>query len=217
LDLHFHVHASHPSVLRILPPAIYVRTRLTCRLVSVDTAAGEACFQKPYQDILHHLDSTYVPSAGLLACSPSAGGLGRRTAERAGCCPLRWGCWAVSGRAHRLLPPSSGSILSGTSLKFFQRSYLGTIPKFLQRSQQLVWVKLPSSTYMSREVHPMNILTPPHSTLAVCWISAHQPIIFFLCLSKSVLSSGFVNMSAICSPVATWYMLTVPFLTSSLK
>ncbi len=42
-------------------------------------------------------------------------------------------------------------------------------------------------------------------------------LIFFLCLSKRVSSSGFVNMSAICSPVATWYMLTVPFLTSSLE
>ena len=109
--------------------------------------------------------------AGLLACSPSGGGLGRRTAERAGCCPLRWGCWAVYGRARRLLPPSSGSILSGTSLKSFQRSHLGFFPKFLQRSQQLVWWKLPSSTYISREVHPVNILTPPHSTLAVCWIT----------------------------------------------
>ncbi len=134
------------------------------------------------------------------AAAPSGGGAGRCTAERAGC-----------------YPPSSGSILSGTSLKSFQRSYLGTFQKFLQRSQQLVWWKLPSSTYISREVHPVNILTPPHSTLAVCWISAHQPIIFFLCLSKSASSSGFVNMSAICSPVATWYMLTVPFLTSSLK
>jgi len=89
--------ASHPSVLRILPPAIYVHTRLTCQLASVDAVGGEAYFQKPYQDILHHLDSTYVPSAGLLACSPSGGGLGRRTAERAGCCPLRWGCWVVYG------------------------------------------------------------------------------------------------------------------------
>ena len=159
MDLQFHACASHPSVLRILPPAIYVRTRLTCRLASVDAAEGEACFQKPYQDILHHLDSTYVPSAGLLACSPSGEGLGQCTAERAGCCPLRWGCWAVYGRARRLLPPSSGSILSGTSLKSFQRSYLGTFPKFLQRSQQFVWGKLPSSTYISREVHPVNILT----------------------------------------------------------
>jgi hypothetical protein len=82
----------------------------------------------------------------------------------------------VYGRARRLLPPqvgvlggvrpsapaatpSSGSILSGTSLKSFQRSHLGTFPKFLQRSQQLVWWKLPSSTYMLREVHPVNILT----------------------------------------------------------
>jgi hypothetical protein len=170
-----------------------------------------------YQDILHHLDSTYVPSAGLLACSSSGAGLGRRTAQHAGCCPLRWGCWAVYSQARQLLPPSSGSILSGISLKSFQRSYLGTFPKFLQRSQKLVSWKLPSSTYISREVHPVNILTPPHSTLAVCWISAHQPIIFFLCLSKSASSSGFVNMSAICSPVSTWYMLTVPFLTSSLK
>jgi len=133
-------------VLRLLPPAIYVRTRLTCRLASVNAAEGEACFQKPYQDILHHLDSTCMPSAGLLACSPSGGGLGQRTAERAGCCPLRWGSWAVYGRARRLLPPSSGSILSGTSLKSFKRPYLGTFPKFLQRSQQLVWWKLPRST-----------------------------------------------------------------------
>jgi hypothetical protein len=125
--------------LRILPPAIYVRTRLSCWLASVDAAAGEACSQKPYQDILHHLDFTYVSSAGLLACSPSGGGLRRRTAERAGCCPLRWGSWAVYGRVRRLLPPSSGSILLGTFLKSLQRSYLSTFPKFLQRSQQLVW------------------------------------------------------------------------------
>ena len=25
--------------------------------------------------------------------------------------------------------------------------------------------------YAHREVHPVNILTPPHSTLAVCWIT----------------------------------------------
>jgi hypothetical protein len=36
---------------------------------------------------------------------PSGGGLGRRTAERAGCCALRWGCWVVYGLARRLLPP----------------------------------------------------------------------------------------------------------------
>jgi len=96
----------------------------------------------------------------LLACSPSGGGLVRRTAERAGCRPLRWGSWAVYGRARRLLPPSSGSILLGTFLKSLQRSYLSTFPKFLQRSQQLVWWKLPSSTYISREVYPVNILTP---------------------------------------------------------
>jgi hypothetical protein len=154
------------------------------------------------------------------ACSPappSGGGLGRRTAERAGCCPPQVGVLGGVRPSAPAATPSSGSILSGTSLKPFQRSNLGTYPKFLQGSQQLVWWKLPSSTYMSREVHPVNILTPPHSTLAVCWISARQPIIFFLCLSKSASSSGFVNMSAICSPVATWYMLTVPLLTSSLK
>jgi hypothetical protein len=111
------------------------------------------------ENILHHLDFTYVSSAGLLACSLSSGGLGQRTAERAGCCPLRWGSWAVYGRVRQLLPPSSNSILLGTFLKFLQRSYLGTFPKFLQRSQQLVWWKLPSSTYISREVHPVNILT----------------------------------------------------------
>ncbi len=57
----------------------------------------------------------------------------------------------------------------------------------------------------------MNILTPPHAALAICWITAYQPIIFFLCLSKSVSSSGFVNMSAICSPVATSFIVLKDF------
>jgi hypothetical protein len=89
------------------------------------------------------------------AAAPSGGGAGRCTAERAGCSP-----------------PSSGSTLSGTSLKSFQRSYLGTFPKFLQRSQQLVWWKLPSSTYMSREVHPVIILTKSALRIyrhEICW------------------------------------------------
>jgi hypothetical protein len=77
--------------------------------------------------------------------------------------PLRWGSRAAYGRARRPLPPqvgvlggvrpsapaatpSAGSILSGTFLKPFQRSHLGIYPKFLQRSQQLVWWKLPSSS-----------------------------------------------------------------------
>jgi len=145
-------------VLRILPPAIYVRTRLTCRLASVDVAAGEACFQnhiKIFCTILT-LRTCLVPacspappqvgvSGGIRpstpAAAPSGGDTGQCTAKR------------------QLLPPSPCSILSGTSLKSFQRFYLGTFPKFLQRSQQLVWRKLPSSTYISREVHPVNILT----------------------------------------------------------
>jgi hypothetical protein len=92
---------------------MYVRTRLTCRLASVAAAAGEACFQKPPQGFLYHLDFTYASSAGLLAytpcilelspqvevsgsvrpstpaAAPSGGGPGRRTAEHAGCYPLR--------------------------------------------------------------------------------------------------------------------------------
>ncbi len=53
----------------------------------------------------------------------------------------------------------------------------------------------------------------PHTpSFHLSCLQDHQPIIFFLCLSKSASSSGFVNMSAICSPVATWYMLTVSFL-----
>jgi len=52
LDLQFHTCASCSSVLRILPPAIYVRTRLTCRLASVAAKAGEACLQKPSQGFL---------------------------------------------------------------------------------------------------------------------------------------------------------------------
>jgi len=94
------------------------------------------------------------------ACSPAPPQVEVcHTAKCTCCCPLRWGSWAVYGRVHRLLTPSSGSILLGTFLKSLQRSCLGTFPKFLQRSQQLVWWKLPSSTYISREVHPVNILT----------------------------------------------------------
>jgi hypothetical protein len=146
-------------------------------------------------------------------------------------CPLRWGSWVAYCRAHLLLPPqvgvlggvlpsapvatpSGGSVLLGTAAS---GPWLGTLLESLQRSQQLIWWKLLSTTCIPREIYPVNILTPLHSTLAVGWISAHQPIIFLLCLSKSVSPSGFVNMSAICSPVAIWYMLTVPFLTSSLK
>jgi hypothetical protein len=143
-------------------------------------------------------------------------------------CSLRWGSRAAYCRAHRLPYPlrrrHTAKRASCHPLRRWRStrhrapgSQLGTFLKSFQRSQQLVWWKLPSSTCILREVHPVNILTPPHSTLAVCWITAQQPIIFFLCLSKSVASSGFVNMSAICSPVATWYMLTIPFLTSSLK
>jgi len=52
--------------------------------------------------------------------------------------------------------PSGGGVLLGTGVP---GSWLGTFLKSLQRSQQLVWWKLPSSTCISREVQPVNILT----------------------------------------------------------
>jgi hypothetical protein len=147
------VSCARQPVLRILPPAIYVRTRLTRRLASVDVAAGEACFQKPSIKMFCTIVTLRTRLAP--ACSPT-----RRASSS---CPLRWGSQAAYGQARRLRPrqvgvlggirpsapvatPSSGSILSATSLKPFQRSHLDTFPKFLQRSQQLVWWKLPSST-----------------------------------------------------------------------
>jgi hypothetical protein len=44
--LGFAVSCARQHVLRILPPAVYVRTRFTCRLASVDAAEGEARSQK---------------------------------------------------------------------------------------------------------------------------------------------------------------------------
>ena len=71
------------------------------------------------------------------------------------------------------------------------------------------WLWTPCHVCISS--HPLNLPCP-----LMRWPLYH-PIIFFLCITKSVSSRGFVNMSAICSPVATWYILTVPFFTSSLK
>jgi hypothetical protein len=51
----------------MLPPAIYVRTHLTCRLASVAAVAGDARSQKPPQGFRYHLEFTYASSAGLLA------------------------------------------------------------------------------------------------------------------------------------------------------
>jgi hypothetical protein len=125
LDLQLHACASCPSVLRILPPTIYVRTRLTCRLAFVADVAGEACFQKPPQGFLYHLDFTYASSAGLLTYAPcilelppQVGVLGgvrpsapaRSPTRRASLsCPLRWGSWAAYGLARQLLPPQTRS------------------------------------------------------------------------------------------------------------
>ena len=40
------VSCARQPIPRILPPAVYVRTRVTCRLASVDAAEGEARSQK---------------------------------------------------------------------------------------------------------------------------------------------------------------------------
>ncbi|MFN9983765.1 MAG: hypothetical protein ACK53Y_27820, partial [bacterium] len=97
------------------PPSTYVHV-LRAGLLPSTRRQERLALRNPYQDILNHLDFTYMSKAGPLACSPSGGGLRRRTAERAGCCSLRWGSWVAYGQARRLLPPSSGSTLLGTSL-----------------------------------------------------------------------------------------------------
>ena len=94
-DLQFHAHASlFQEFCR--PPSTYVHASRAGLLPSTRRKERLA-LRNSYQDILDHLDFTCMYGAGLLACSPSGRGLGRRTAERAGCCPLRWGSWAAYG------------------------------------------------------------------------------------------------------------------------
>jgi hypothetical protein len=92
-ELQFHAHASLSQEFS-RPPSTYVHASRAGLLPSTRRKERLA-LRNSYQDILDHLDFTCMYGAGLLACSPSGGGLGRRTAERAGCCPLRWGSWAV--------------------------------------------------------------------------------------------------------------------------
>jgi hypothetical protein len=101
----------------------------------------------------------------MLACSPT------HCASLS--CPLRWGSWVAYCRVRRLLPPqvgvlggilpsppvattSGGSILLGTTVS---GPWLGTLLESLQRSQQLIWWKLLSTTCIPREIYPVNILT----------------------------------------------------------
>jgi hypothetical protein len=147
---HTYVHVSRagllPSTRRKERLAFRNHIKIFCTILTLRTCLVLACSPVP---------PTVGVSGGVRPSAPAAA-------------PLRWGCWAVYGQARRLLPPSSGSIISGTSLKSFQRS------------QQLVWWKLPSSTYISREVHPVNILTlvlpPKLKTLKNVILSQHAAL-----------------------------------------
>jgi hypothetical protein len=93
--LGFAVSCARQPVLSILPPAVYVRTRFTCRLASVDAADGEACSQKPISRY-SELSLLYLH----VWCRPAR------------LLPLRWGSRAAYGRARRLPPPQVG-VLGG--------------------------------------------------------------------------------------------------------
>ena len=97
-NLQFHAHASLSQEF-CCPPSTYVHASRAGLLPSTRRKERLA-LRNSYQDILDYLDFTCMYGAGLLAYPPqvpSGGGLGRRTAERAGCCPLRWGSWAAYG------------------------------------------------------------------------------------------------------------------------
>jgi hypothetical protein len=93
----------------------------------------------------------------------------------------RWGSWVAYRRARQLLPPQAGVLggvltsapvatPSGSSILLCTAAsgpWLGTLLESLQRSQQLVWWKLPSTTCIPRKIYSVNILagTSPSSSL----------------------------------------------------
>jgi hypothetical protein len=124
----------------ISSPAVLVRTRLTCRLASVTTTAGEARFQKRY----------------ILELSPQVGVLGGVPPSTPAAAPPQVGVLGGVLPSAPVATPSGGSVLLGTAAS---GPWLGTLLESLQRSQQLVWWKLPSTTCIPREIYPVNILT----------------------------------------------------------
>jgi len=106
-----------------------------------------------------------VPSAGLLACSPSGGGLGRRTAERAAAAPSGRGAGRCTAECAGCYPPHLVASYQ-VPLRYFPE----ILPKILSRYLPKIPPKIPAIGMVEvtelhihikggcEDIHRMNLL-----------------------------------------------------------